>query len=92
MSASRALASDPNVLEVSFDLLEETLTENELTNRPGQVYNMDETGFPLDPKPLKTVQPKGTKNALFCTSGGKAQITAVGCVNAAGQAIPPMVI
>ena len=56
------------------------------------MYNMDETGFPLDHKPLKTVQPKGTKNVLFCTSGGKAQITAVGCVNAAGQAIPPMVI
>ena len=53
---------------------------------------MDETGLPLDPKPLETVQLKGTKNALSCTSGGKSQITAVGCVNAAGQAIPPMII
>ena len=85
---ARALASDPSVLQVYFDLLEETLAENELTERPGQIYNMDETGLPSDPKPLKTVQLKGTKNALACTSGGKSQITAVGCVNAAGQAIP----
>lgn len=92
VSTARALASDPSVLQVYFDLLEETLAENELTERPGQVYNMDETGLPLDPKPLKTVQLKGTKNALAYTSGGKSQITAVGCVNAAGQAIPPMVI
>ena len=41
---------------------------------------------------MKTVQLKGTKNALACTGGDKSQITAVGCVNAAGQAIPPMVV
>ena len=34
-STARALASDPSVLQVYFDLLEETLAENELTERPG---------------------------------------------------------
>lgn len=92
VSTVRAAASDPNALEVYFDLLEETLDENELHSSPGQIYNMDETGLPLDPKPPKTVHRKGTRNAVACTSGGKSQITAVGCVNAAGQAIPPMVI
>ena len=34
-----------------FDLLESTLTENSLIDYPGQIYNMDETGMPLDPRP-----------------------------------------
>ena len=92
VSSTRAAASDPTVLEMYFDLLEETLEENELIGAPGQVYNMDETGLPLDPKPPKTVHLKGVRNAIACTSGGKSQITAVGCVNAAGQALPPMII
>ena len=92
VSTTRALASDPSVLEVYFDLLEEALQENDLMDKPGQIYNMDETGLPLDPKPPRTVHLKGSKRALACTSGGKSQITAVGCVNAAGQAMPPMVI
>ena len=92
VSTTRAAASDPSSLEVYFDLLEETLDENELQSSPGQIYNMDETGLPLDPKPPKTVHLKGAKNAVACTSGGKSQITSVGCVNAAGQALPLMVI
>ena len=92
VSTTRSLASDPSILECYFDLLEETLAENDLVGKPGQIYNMDESGFPLDPKPPKTIHQKGTRKALVCTSGGKAQITAVGCVNAAGQAIPPFVV
>ena len=34
-----------------FDLLESTLMENGLEDCPGQIYNMDETGMPLDPRP-----------------------------------------
>jgi len=31
-----------------YDLLETTLDDNHLRNAPGQIYNMDETGVPLD--------------------------------------------
>ena len=34
-----------------YDLLEVTLKENNLEDCPGQIYNMDETGIPLDPRP-----------------------------------------
>ena len=77
LSTARAHASDPESIKLYFDLLEETLVENELMSRPGQIYNMNETGLPLDPKPPKTV---GTKKAIASTSGDKSQITAVGCV------------
>ena len=51
---------------------------------------MDE--MPLDPKPLKIVTWKGQKNPSQVSSGVKTQITAVGCVSAGGQCLPPTVI
>jgi len=36
---------------------------------------MDESGMPLDHKPLKVVVPKGTKKVHCQTPGKKAQIT-----------------
>ena len=53
---------------------------------------MDESGFPLDPKPPKGVFARGEKNPVSVSSGNKAQITVVGCVSAAGQCMPPTII
>ena len=75
-----------------FDILEETLEENQLQGKPCQIFNMDETGLALNPPPLKTVQIKGEKNPSQCSSGVKNQVTVVGCVNAGGYVLPPMVI
>ena len=33
-----------------FQLLKDTLIENNLMDSPNQIYNVDETGMPLDPK------------------------------------------
>lgn len=75
-----------------FDLLETTLQEYDLLGKPGQIFNLDESGFPLNPKPPKGVFDKGTKNpSAYCT-GDKAQITVLACVNAIGNCLPPMVI
>ena len=54
-----------------FDLLEETLKDNNLLNKPAQIYNVDETGMAYEHR----------------GSGNKAQTTVVSCVNAIGQAI-----
>ena len=92
LSSARANAPDRVALDEYFDILEETLERNELTDKPMMIFNMDETGMPLDMKPEKTIHGKGTKNPSFVSSGNKAQITVVGCVNAAGQILPPMVV
>ena len=44
-----------------FDLLEEVFNHLDFKNHPERIYNMDETGMPLDPHPLtpKVVAPKG---------------------------------
>ena len=92
LSVARAKASDPKCIKRYFDILEETLRENELMDMPTSIFNMDETGMPLDPKAHKTIHPCGKKDAHCTSSGTKVQITVVGCVNAAGQSLPPMII
>lgn len=44
-----------------FDLLKNVLTENDLMESPNQIYNVDETGMPLDHRPPKVVTKKGQK-------------------------------
>ena len=92
LSQARAKATDPEVLDQYFDLLEQTVQDNDLEDKPCQIFNVDETGMPLDPKGLKGIYKCGEKNPLTITSGDKAQVTVVGCVNAAGLCLPPMVI
>ena len=53
---------------------------------------MDKSGIPLDPRPPNIMAKRGQKKVCYCSSGKKEQITVLGCVNAIGQAIPPMVI
>ena len=91
LSLVRSKATDPEMLGRYFDLLEATLMENHLDGKPGQLFNMDESGMPLDPKAPKLVFQKGS-NAFNVSSGTKSQITVVACASAAGFCMPPMVI
>ena len=53
---------------------------------------MDESGFPLDPKLLKTIDSRGSKNPYCISSGSKSQVSIAACVSAAGQSLPPYII
>ena len=64
------------VIKHYFDLLEKTLKDNNLLNKPAQIYNVDETWMAYEHR----------------GSGNKAHTTAVVCVNVIGQAISPYVI
>ena len=74
------------------DLLKTTLETYSLMNLPSRIYNMDESGMPLDHKPPKVVAPKGMKKVHCHTSGSKGQITKIICANTAGSVIPPVMI
>ena len=65
LSQARARATDEEVMDKYFDLLEATLWEYDLLEKPGQIFNLDENGFPLNPKPPKGVFNKGTKIHLY---------------------------
>jgi len=63
-----------------------------LINKPGQIFNVDESGMPLEHRSPKILARKGQKKLWYCTSENKSQITVVGCINAIGQALPLFVI
>ena len=83
--------NDENIKEY-FDMLKDTLLENHLMEKPAQIYNVDESGMPLDHRPPKVISEKGQKKVRSRTSGNKSQITVIACVSASGHALPPFVI
>ena len=92
LSYVRSIASDPIVLDQYFDMLERTLSDNNLFDNPATIFNCDETGLPLEHTPSSIVAVKGQKHPRVITSGTKRQITVLGCANAAGYALPQLVI
>ena len=75
-----------------FKSLEETLKQHNLMNCPGQIYNVDEMGVPLDHRPPNVIARRWQEKVCYRVSGNKKQVTVVGCINAAGQSIPLFVI
>ena len=53
-----------------FELLKDTLIENNLLNSPSQIYNMDESGMPKAPN----VAVKGAKKVRYRHQGEKAKL------------------
>ena len=56
-----------------YDLLETTLKEHNLQDYPGQIYNMDETGIPLDPRPPNIIVKRGQKRYDIVSLGRKSK-------------------
>ena len=92
LSRARAEASDPDMVDRYFDLLKKVMVEYDLIGKPAQIFNVDESGMPLDPKPVKGVFSVGDKNPLGVGSGDKTQLTVVVCISASGSCIPPMIV
>ena len=58
-----AITSDN--LEMYFDLLRNIYDDFEFDKFPESIYNMDETGVPLSPRPPKIIAKKGQKKVLL---------------------------
>ena len=63
-----------------------------LLNSSAQIYNVDETGIPIDPKAPNVFTKTGTKKVQYRSTGRKGQITVVACASDAGQVLPPTVL
>ena len=92
LSYARASASNPEVIGKYFNLLEDTLKANGLTQSPGQIFNCDKVGMPFVHKSPRVISHVGQKHPYSVTSGNKAQITILACASATGYSIPPMTI
>ena len=71
LSYCRSHAVCKESLEYYFTLLKQTLEWNDLMDRNACIYDMDETGMPLDSKQLKRVAPIGLKKVYGPSSGNK---------------------
>ena len=92
LSCPRYVCNTPEVIKRYFDLLEETMTSEDLFQKPCQIFNCDESGFPLDPAKPNVVVPRGVKHPYCVSSGDKSQITVLVCCSAGGYVIPPFII
>ncbi|CAI8043787.1 Tigger transposable element-derived protein 6, partial [Geodia barretti] len=85
-------AVNADTMKQYFALLNDVMTEFDLHSKPSQIYNVDESGIPFDPRAPNIVTTRGTKKVRYRQSGRKGQVTIVGCASASGHALPPMVI
>ena len=94
LSHSRAcMLNGHTVVKYMLDF-NKLLTSLHLHNKPGHVYNMDETGLQMEHQPtgVHVLARKGTRAIPGRVSNSRENITIVSCVNAAGETIPPMFI
>ena len=92
MASVRFQCTTDEIIKEYFELLETVLQEFELCDKPGQIYNVDETGMSLDPPKLRVCALKGQKKVRQRGSANRSNITVVGSVSATGHIIPPFVI
>ncbi|KAK8371956.1 hypothetical protein O3P69_016299 [Scylla paramamosain] len=59
--ARKSVTSDPFVIYGFYDMLEKEMDRLNIKDRPECIYNLDETGFPMDPSKSKTIGSKGEK-------------------------------
>ena len=91
LTHSRIVGASPAQLEAYFDLLEKTISSYDLVEHPCLIFNLDESGFPLNPKSTKVIARKGEKHPSVI-GGERGQVSVLCCCNAGGYAIPPLVI
>ena len=63
LSIARTKGSHKIAIRKYFNILENTLQENDLYAFPSQAFNMDEQGMSLDCKPLETTHREGAKSS-----------------------------
>ena len=84
--------SKQEIIDGCYATMENVLVENDLINKPENIFNVDESGINMSLKKGKVVVTKGTTNAHSMEKGSKDHITVNCCINAAGTALPPMII
>lgn len=89
---SRARMLNPTVVSKYFVELEAILTKFVLKDKPGLIWNCDETGKQFQHTPIKIISQKGARNVVSRVSENRTNITIMACVNGVGQKMVPMVI
>ena len=93
LSVARGQGLSREEVQGFYDLLQKIMTEHQLFDKPGNIFNIDESGIQIINKPDKVVTAKGSKNVFSLTSGEKGEtVTVIACNNAEGRFLPPILI
>lgn len=93
VSVARARGMNRKCVDEYFKLLEKIINENGVAEKPGNIFNMDETGLQINNRPGEVVAIKGSKNVTSITSGEKGEtISVLACCNGEGIFLPPFCI
>jgi DDE superfamily endonuclease len=91
LAVERRNAHDPNVLRGWFEKYHKVVTENGIL--PGDISNVDETGFRVGVgRRHKVIGKDQSKKIYMPDADNRQHVTVVECVQADGSIIPPMVI
>ena len=90
LSTVRARMLNPSVVDNYFKDLEKVISE--LGINGNEIWNCDETGLNFEHTPPKIVTERGSTSVVGKTSQKSSNLTILACVNAAGRAMPPLII
>ena len=74
-----------------FDILEETIENLGLKERPDLTWNTDETGILHEPKKCKVVSLKGQPTLQIITGSDRDNTTILAAVSGSGETLPPLI-
>lgn len=93
LNPARAQKVNSTIFNDYFSKLKEIMTEKDLFQSPHLIYNMDEKGVRLTLHHQQQVLArKGEKRVHIIAPEHAENVIVVGCGNALGQAVPPMVL
>lgn len=93
LTKQRVEALTVETVEKFFEMYEKVVRENNLSNSPERIYNLDETALNTDPRSSKVLVRRTSRTAhLKSASGGKACYTALFCCSVTGKFVCPMII
>ena len=82
----------PFIINHGYDLLEKTISNLQLKNRPYLIWNVDESGLYSEPKKCRVVSEKGQKTLQIVTGSERDNTTVLATVSANGTTLPPLII
>ena len=92
MDRGRQFMTTQKIIDDYFTLLKDVLVKNDLFNQPHLVFNCGSSAIDLNKASRKVVVPVRCKHAHSVMIAATEHVSALCCVNAAGNSIPPMII
>lgn len=93
LTLARAKGLTVDVVNGFFDMYEEVLRDNGLSDQPHRIFNLDETGLNTDRRSDAVFVSKKTKDAYIkCPTAGKTMFSVLFCVSATGIYLAPFTV